>query len=507
MGCVRRVFNSPIPDSVKKFFRKPLFWIFILALLLRIYKLGEFPFGFHADEVRVGWQAAQGKTLGLYYNTFGDFRPTGIFYTIMPSLAIFGKTEFAVRFPSALFGALTIFPLYFFAYEITKRRSIALIASFLLAISPWHIGVSRATSEAVIAVFLTLWVLYFAIKKRIGLTFILILLSYFFYHSTRIVTPFFLAIMSGGKKTILYLAGGAFVLTLLFSFDPSARGRLTQVSILTDPDIKYEIQTAEDFVNNKLVIYGKRFVTEYTKYFGADFLIGYGAKPYRYITPGVGILTYIEFALLILGVVAIIQKKFSPLPLIMLLIAPLPAAITTEDAPNLMRAFYMVPFISIISAYGFNILGKYKKVTFAFLVLSFVFFLYMYFTHSYIHLPLIANPDTDAGNRNVGTKELVYKLDQIKGDYEKIIITGFPDNIRPWYEFFIGKVPKNIELTNLKCASDDSFVGKEPKKLLAVDSWQCSPESKIKDGLPIKIIDKIYRHDGSEAFILVTRSD
>ena len=66
-------------------------------------------------------------------------------------------------------------------------------------------------------------------------------------------------------------------------------------------------------------------------------------------------------------------------------------------------------------------------------------------------------------------------------------------------------LPENIELTNLKCASDDSFVTDGPEKLLAVDSWQCSPESKIKDELLIKIIEKIYRPDGSEAFTFVTR--
>ena len=495
------------------FLKHPLSWIFVLAVFLRIIRLGTFPYGFHADEVRAGWQASMGKVLPFYYNTFGDFRPTGIFYTIMPSLALFGKTEFAVRFPSALFGALTVFPLYFLALEISKKRNLALTASFLIAISPWHIEVSRATSEAVVALFLTLWALYFALRKRLSYALILTFLSYLFYHSTRMVTPLFLAILGSGKKTILYTAGGALLLTLLFSLNPSARGRLTQVSILSDPDINYEVTHAKDSVNNKFVIYTKRFITEYSKYFGADFLIGYGARPYRYITPGVGILTYVEFVLLILGIVAIAKKKFSALPLLLLLIAPLPAALTTEDSPNLMRAFYMVPFIAIICAYGFGLLEKYKKITFAFLLLNFAFFIYMYFRHSYIHTPLMANADMDASSyRNIGTKELVLKLDQVKGDYEKIIVTGFPDNIRPWYEFYVGEVPENIELTNLKCASDDSFVPDVPERLLAVDSWQCSPESKIKDGLPIKILEKIYRPDampygrqGSEVFTLVTR--
>jgi hypothetical protein len=151
----------------------------------------------------------------------------------------------------------------------------------------------------------------------------------------------------------------------------------------------------------------------------------------------------------------------------------------------------MILFIVIISAYGFYSLGKYKKRVFTLLIINFIFFGYMYFNHSYIHRPFLANSDMDASSyRNVGTKELVLRLDSIKGDYEKIIVTGFPDNIKPWYEFFIGEVPKNIFLSDLKCPSDDIFVQDTTQKLLVVDSWQCSPEAKIKDGLPIKIIEK-----------------
>jgi hypothetical protein len=496
----------------KKILVNPLFWIFVLALILRIYKLGEFPYGFHADEVRVGWQASIGKLLPLYYNTFGDYRPTGIFYTVMPSIALFGKTEFAVRFPSALFGALSIIPLFYLAYQISKKRNLALTASFLLAISPWHIEVSRATSEAVIALFLTLWAIYFLTKKHLIYTLLFTLLSYFFYHSTRVLTPIFMVItglyLKIDRKFLLYASGGAILITLLFGLNPAARGRLTQVSIFSDVDVEYELAWGKDKVNNKFVISAKRFINEYAKYFGADFLVGYDAKPYRYTTPGIGLLTYIEFALFVLGIFAIAQKKFLSLPLLLLLVSPLPAALTTEDSPNLMRALYMLPFILIISSYGLSILGKYKKIAICLLFLNFIFFGYMYFKHSFIHRPYLANADMDASSyRNIGTKELVFKLDQLKGNYEKIIVTGFPDNIRPWYEFFVGKVPDNIDLTDLKCASDDSFVEENPEKLLAVDSWQCSPESKIKDGLPIKILEKIYRPDGSDVFTFVTRAN
>jgi len=49
------------------------------------------------------------------------------------------------RVPSVIFGTLTIVPLYFLAKKLSKE--IALIATFLFAVSPWAIGVSRTVRE------------------------------------------------------------------------------------------------------------------------------------------------------------------------------------------------------------------------------------------------------------------------------------------------------------------------------------------------------------------------
>src|SRR5260221_13037761 len=108
---------------------KILVFIFLLALFIRLFKLDTFPLGFHVDEAKVAWESLSilktgqddhGNLLALHYNSFGNYRPTGIFYSTIPSLILFGKTNFAVRFPSAFFGALTVFPLYAFSFLITK---------------------------------------------------------------------------------------------------------------------------------------------------------------------------------------------------------------------------------------------------------------------------------------------------------------------------------------------------------------------------------------------------
>ena len=502
----------------------------MLALFLRIYKLGTFPYGFHVDEVKVGWNAFSilktgkddaGNKFALYYNSFGDFRPTGIFYITIPSVAIFGRNEFAVRFPAAFLGALTIFPLYFFVLELLKKKNLALTAGFLLAVSPWHIGVSRATSEVVISLFFALYGLYFFLKglntksiKPLALSFLFLALSYFFYHSIRLLTPLFLAgiIIYFKKlyKPALYVFLGLSLLTLLLSLNKEARGRFSQVSIFSDLDVQYELSRmpfeegpGKVFIarmfHNKPSTYTRRLINEYTKYFSSNFFLeATTPKPTRYQTVGVGLLTYVEFVLLILGLVAIAQKKFSALPLLLLLLAPLPAALTTEDAPNLQRALFMLPFLMIIEAYGFTFLLKYKKFIFIFLILNFIFFAHMYIVHNKVHLPLY---------RNIGAKELALYLNKAQDNYDKIILTNIPDSPYPWMAFFAGKNPgEKFVFSGQRCPSRDAFVQPDAKRLLVVDAEGCATESNLRNRPDIKLT-KILRPDETEVYNLWSKTN
>ena len=523
---------------MKKLFKNPLFLIFIIALFLRLYRLETFPFGFHADEVRVGWNALsilktgrddKGNLFSLYYNSFGDFRPTGIFYATIPSIILFGRSEFAVRFPSALLGALTIFPLYFLVIEFSKKQKnlafgiqhLALTASFLLAVSPWHISVSRATSEVVISVFIALWGIYFFLKgiesknkKDFILSVSLIVLSYFFYHSIRILTPIFLfAIILYKKafynrKAILSLFVISFV-TLLLLLNKEARGRFSQVSIFNDLDVQYELSRMpfEEGPNkvfiarmfhNKPLVYARRFVNEYTKYFSSNFFLeATTPKPARYQTVGIGLLTYVELALFIFGLIGIAQKKFSSFALLLLILAPFAAALTTEDAPNLHRALLMLPMLVIIESYGFVIFWKFRKLTFTLLLLNFTFFLHMYFVHNKVHLPLY---------RNVGAKELAVYLNEVQDSYNKIILTNIPDSPYPWIAFFTGKPPdQKFIVSGQRCPSRDAFEKPDVKKLLVVDAEGCATESNLKQRSDVKLINIIKRPDETEVYNIWSR--
>ncbi len=555
---------------MKKIIRNPLFWIFLLALSLRIYKLGEFPVGLHVDEIRVGWNALSilftGKDdhlnlLPLYYNSFGDFRPAGIIYLTIPSILIFGRSVFAIRFSTALFGALTVFPIYLLTNILTEGRSkekklIGLLAGLLAAISPWNIELSRTTNEVVISTFFALFSIFFLIKsikkdeKKYGWwSIVFIAVSYFLYHSIRLLAPIFFVIITifflkeiGGKIKSIVLINifAATLLTFYFSIMGNGLARFNQTSIFRNIDVNYELQRvkSEDtpknifslVFDNNAVTYSKAIISEYGKYYSPGFLVGYDAEPYRFTTPGVGILTYIEMVLVILGIIAILQKKEGFLPLLLLLASPLPAALTAEESPNMSRAFLMSPFLIILAAFGFfyliNYFRNFRKITlvtlFILLFANFSYFEWMYFHHSQIHSPYIKNYFSGSPTyRDIGAIELAQELDLLSKNYDKIIVTNFPDSIYPWYAFFTNKSPsdfnttysqitnerdyKNIIFSEEKCPSDNDFWRYYDKNILVIDSWECGYDSQIRGGSPVKVLSKINRPDGSEVYILLER--
>lgn len=555
-----------------KFFKSPLLWIFLLALVLRIYQLGDFPYGFHVDEAKVAWNSLsilktgrddKNSLFSLYYNSFGDYRPNGIFYITVPSIALFGNTEFATRFPVALFGALTIFPIYFLIKILNRYQNLRFkaldtghIGAFLLAISPWGIELSRATNEVVISTFFAVCSLLFLIQLvksrnyRFGiLSIVCIILSYFFYHAIRFLAPPLFVLTAlyyikeiKDRQIIIWSSICIFVtlsLTLFFSTTKEGLARFDQVSIFKDADTTYQIQRIKDedagknkltiIFDNKPVIYFKAFIDQYSEYFSGDFLVGDSARPYRFSTPGVGLLTYVEMILLTMGIIVIARRKLSILPLLFLLIAPIPASITREDTPNLSRAFLMLPFLVIIESYGFYemlLLAKKNQIKILAIVclllsLNFLYFWHMYFNHSITHVPYIKNYSVDSPTyRGVGAKELATKLDNLSLKYDRIVITNFPDSIYTWYAFFTNQDPaifnktynsltnerdyKKIIFSEDKCPSDN-LVKYYKQNTLYVDSWECPILSQIKDGAPIKVVGNITRLDGEVVYNLLER--
>ena len=177
--------------------------ILVLSIIIRFASLGENPSGLTNDEADIGYDAYSLLMTGKdqwgvsfpisSFKGFGDYRPSLYTYLVVPSIALFGLNEFAVRFPSALFGVLTVLITFLLTRKIFNEK-IALIAAFLLTISPWHIGMSRVGIESNIAVFLVIFATYLFFltlnnPKLIVFTVLVTILCLYTYYSMRIFIP------------------------------------------------------------------------------------------------------------------------------------------------------------------------------------------------------------------------------------------------------------------------------------------------------------------------------
>lgn len=514
--------------------------IFLLALLLRVGGLNSFPVGFHSDEARVGWNAVSiaqtgkddwGNRLPLYYNTFGDYRPTGIIYATIPSILLFGRSEFAIRFPSALFGALAVFPIAFITTKISKQKKnflVGIAASFIWAVTPWTIGTSRATSEVVMSATLVLFGLAFFLKsleskfnkRQLLIGFLFVSASTFFYHTARILVPIYWIVFAFYYRSEIakvqltkLVAISIFLLCILtgfFSLGQASRGRLAQVSILQTNVLGANTTSKQSHTFFSL---SRAFVVQYSTYLSPEFLVGNTARPLRYTTDQSGLISIATLILFLIGVGLIIKSKLTSLPLALLLISPLPAAITIEDVPNLHRAFFMLPFLIIIAGYGLVSL-KNKSVFFvpiiALLLISFLGFLTNYFG---------TNSVTLATYRNGNAKEMALYLNEVQPSYEKIYVTNDPDSPYPWYAFFTGKLAaefnasaetrtqgawsyQNIMFTISRCPSAAALDKKNNDlgKILIIDGYKCEKGPVESDHPEAHIVKEFFYPNGEVVY-------
>lgn len=134
----------------------PLRWfalIALVAIVLRVYAIDRLPPGLFSDEAVEGLDA-----LDVWAGNFQIWFHAGLgreplfVYLVALSYALFGVTPLTTRLPAIVAGLVTIPATYFFvrewgmsAFRDDKRRAtrVALLTAGLLAISFWHIQMSR----------------------------------------------------------------------------------------------------------------------------------------------------------------------------------------------------------------------------------------------------------------------------------------------------------------------------------------------------------------------------
>lgn len=399
---------------------KARIWIFLilaLAALLRFWRLTSVPPALDWDEVSNAYNGYSilktgrdefGESFPLLFRAFDGWVPPVLVYINTASTAIFGLGAFGARFPNAAMGVLTVWGVYLLVRRITNEKNLAQLASFILAISPWHIFFSRINVLPITPVFFTVFGTYFFLiglsKFRfLSLSVIFFVLAVFSYFSAYVFTPLlaiFLAIAHrkslGAGKLVGFLLPILVSSLLILFILPGGQNRLRGVSVFSDPDLvkrSSELAASEGFLgkifHNRRLDWAQKFLEGYFANFRFDFLFGHGDAVERMVVggPGFGLLYWWDLPFLAGGLIYLLAKKPKGWQIFIswLILAPIAAA-TALPQPASTRATLMIPAFSVIGGWGFWLFLKSKtKLVGAVLILglavSFLLFSHQYFVH------------------------------------------------------------------------------------------------------------------------------
>lgn len=465
----------------------PVLIILIIGAYLRLFLLSSLPpsltwdeasWGYNAYAISVEGRDEFGRFLPLtHLESFGDYKPPLYAYITAPFVKIMGLTELAVRLPSALLGIMTILITYlltkkiFYSASGNRKEIIALLSAGILAISPWHILLSRAAFEANAATLLIVLGIYLflvSLEKRWLLPFSVLSLvaSMYTFNTARVFVPLlgiFLLIkyfnVLKQKKTELVISAllGLVIFTPLFLFllTPQAKLRFTEVNIFSDPGIVLEAnqqiknnnnQIWSVILHNRRIGYGLSYVRHYLDNLNPQFLFIRGDGNPKFSIQEVGQMYIWEIPFFILGILFLFRKKeghFLIIPF-WILLGLIPAG-TARETPHALRIETVIPTFQILTAYGlfyslsfFNKkIFRIKTVVIPILLISvFAVFNFLYFIHNYFtHYPVEFSNEWQYGYR-----EVIEYIIENESYYDKVQITEALG--RPYiYFLFYSKYP------------------------------------------------------------------
>jgi len=528
-----------------------LILIFLLAVALRFYQLGQVPSGFVNDEAAFGYNAYSliktgkdefGKAWPIVFRSFGEGKMPVYFYLTIPSILLFGLNEFSVRLPSALFGSLTVLLTYFLVKEISKNRLWALLSALVLAAMPWHIHFSRAAFETNVSVFwAALGSLFFFrfVKSSKNWQLIISLTSFtlavFTYNAPRIFIPLWLIYLVWQFrkkinifKVLLLSAVIVAVPWVSLFFTQSSLNRFAGISIFNPQSGVYQ-RLEQKFMetrnqplwltrvfHNKPLELSLDIIRRYTSHFDFDYLFFQGDpnRP-RYRVPDTGQALWFTLPFFFLGLYLLVKKRHWPI-LIWLLFAPIASAITFET-PSAFRSILLVIPLAVTTGLGLAFTLKlFPRIFPWFLGLVFIFNLGQYLDAYFIHAPMHEPYEWQGGY-----KELVKKVNELMPDYDKALITDSRGTAYIYFLFYNQYDPAKWQTQSRSSMTERDkfgfssinhldnlyFIGETCPAKVSEDKvlYVCTQENHPQSGFT-QFKDTINFDDGQPAFVLFEKN-
>lgn len=362
--------------------------ILFFGILTRFYKLGEAPAGLYLDEAAQGYNAYSilktgkdefGKALPAVFRSFVDFKTPVYIYLVVPLIPVFDLTPLTVRLPSFIFSMLTFPILFLLLRKISPAKlaiPLSLMTILLLAISPWHVLFGRTNFECNVALFFFLagvYLFYKGLERPIWLILGAVMLAIAIpaYHSQRIITPVILLLLflryrrqlfspNLRRYTTMSLVIGLFISlpTLAVVLTPGFLARAAGLNIFSFSHLPAgfieNYQGLFGFIiNSRWFLSAWEFASLYVSYFSPRNMFVLGDAGLRSSFPELATFFVWQFPFYIYGLYLLVKKKdlgeLRFLTIVLLLVSPIPAALTRDPYSTIRALPLVVPQLVVIS--------------------------------------------------------------------------------------------------------------------------------------------------------------
>jgi uncharacterized membrane protein len=329
-----------------------IFFVLFLGTVLRLIGINQ---SFWLDEAAQAMMSS--SSVASIWRLEGDFHPP-LFHTLLHYWMKLSTTEAYMRLMPLIFGVATIYLLYLFGKRFFNEK-IALMASFFLAISPYHVIYSQELRSYSLLVLFSLLSCYVFMAKRWKTYAVINILVFFtnYVYVFVVFSQFLVLVISRPHEIKKFLLAQ---IPLLIAF------------ILWLPQFMLQLKIGADLV---------RIQPEWRNLSSPNFIIAIPLTIFKFVAGKIAIdkdVFFIFYAILIvLTVIYILYrliKRKEPTSKFLLLMIGIPLVtswlisffIPLNNPPRLI---YVIPFLFLAIA-DYIYLFKDKHMVYIFLVIS-----------------------------------------------------------------------------------------------------------------------------------------
>ncbi|HHN94065.1 MAG TPA: phospholipid carrier-dependent glycosyltransferase, partial [Anaerolineae bacterium] len=340
--------------------------VLLLAAALRLAEFGRLPPGLYHDEAYHGLDAATvlAGDRPLYFPANNGREPLFI-YLVAGAVGVLGRSPFALRLPALFAGLLTVAATGALGNALFSRR-VGVLAAAVLAVTLWHVHLSRIGFRAVLLPLFTALTLWQGARAGLphrrraitgallaGLFYGLTFYTYTAARFTPVALAVYAALLARRRRSLtvraapLLAAVAAALLTLL---------PLAVYTVLHPQEVLG--RPGQVFVWNAAISHGDPWgLLAHNLLATLGMFFWRGDRIWRHNVPWRPVFDPLLGLMFLLGLlVALRRARRSPAALLLIVwtaVMSLPTVLA-EDAPHFLRAVGLLPLIALLPALGLD---------------------------------------------------------------------------------------------------------------------------------------------------------